>query len=271
MRVSRVLAFVVFACVCLPARAADPAHATSNVTVNLDALPVPMPRFKPSQDEMRPLAQSRPRPKPGIMAPIPDDAPAEPDAEATPVAQTASVSVPIPRAKPAEMIAAVSPTVAPAVPPPPPLQPAPPPSPPAVPVAIVSKPVTDETFPVEITGTPYDPDATRTPIDPTAGFAILSRVRFSRTGSTLSPQAHAALDGLAARLLSSRERVRLAAFSGKVGGDSSEARRLSLTRALAIRTYLVSKGVPIERVDVLAFGGPPEGVSDRVDVLVRGI
>lgn len=269
MRVSWVLAFVVFACVCLPARAADPARASSNVTVNLDALPVPMPRFKPSQDEMRPLAQSRPRPKPGIMAPIPDDAPAE--AEAIPVAQTVSVSVPTPRAKPVELIAAVSPAVAPVVPSPPPAQPAPPPPPPAVPVAIVSKPVTDETFPVEITGTPYDPDATRTPIDPTAGFAILSRVRFSRTGSTLSPQAHAALDSLAARLLSSRERVRLAAFSGKIGGDSSEARRLSLTRALAIRTYLVSKGVPIERVDVLAFGGPPEGVSDRVDVLVRGI
>lgn len=269
MRVSRVLAFVVFACVCLPARAADPARATSNVTVNLDALPVPMPRFKPSQDEMRPLAQSRPRPKPGIMAPIPDDASAEEEPVASAPALTASI--PVPRAKPAEMISA-APAAAPVgEPPPQTAQPAASPRAPEVPVAIVGKPVTDETFPVEITGTPYDPDATRAPVDPTAGFAILSRVRFSKTGSTLSPQAHAALDGLAARLLSSRERVRLAAFSGKVGGDSSEARRLSLTRALAIRTYLVSKGVPIERVDVLAFGGPPEGVSDRVDVLVRGI
>lgn len=270
MRVSRVLAFVAFACVCLPARAADPAPAASNVTVNFDALPVPMPRFKPSQDEMRPLAQSRPRPKPGIMAPIPDDAPAaEAGAEALPTA--ASAGVPMPRAKPAELIAAVSPAAAPVPPPPPVTQPAAQPAPADVPVAIVSKPVTDETFPVEITGTPYDPNATRTPVDPTAGFAILSRVRFSRTGSTLSPQAHSALDALAARLLSSRERVRLAAFSGKIGDDSSEARRLSLTRALAIRTYLVSKGVPVERVDVLAFGGPTQGVTDRVDVLVRGI
>ena len=52
---------------------------------------------------------------------------------------------------------------------------------------------------------------------------------------------------------------------------SSEARRLSLARALAIRSYLVSKGVPVNRVDVLAFGGATDGVSDRVDVLVRGI
>lgn len=202
------------------------------------------------------------------MAPIPDDAPAEADTEVLPTA--AAAGIPTPRAKPVELIAAVSPAVVPA-PPPPATQPAAPPAPPDVPVAIVSKPVTDETFPVEITGTPYDPNATRTPVDPTAGFAILSRVRFSRTGSTLSPQAHSALDALAARLLSSSERVRLAAFSGKIGGDSSEARRLSLTRALAIRTYLVSKGVPVERVDVLAFGGPTQGVTDRVDVLVRGI
>jgi outer membrane protein OmpA-like peptidoglycan-associated protein len=79
------------------------------------------------------------------------------------------------------------------------------------------------------------------------------------------------LDALAQRLLTSRERVRLAAFSGRKGDLSSEARRLSLARALAVRAYLVSKGVPVERVDVLAFGGPSEGISDRVDVLVRGI
>jgi outer membrane protein OmpA-like peptidoglycan-associated protein len=264
MRVSSVLAFVAVACCAAPVWAADPPPDASNVTVNLGALPIPMPRFKPSPEEMRPLAQARPRPKPGVMAPITDAAPANTDL-------AAASSVPLPRPKPGSEVAvaappAVAPVEAPATQV---VQTSA--QPPAAPVTIVGTPVTDETFPVEITGVAVDPNASRTPIDPTAGFSILSRVRFSKEGSSLSPQAHAALDALAARLLSSRERVKLAAFSGKIGRDSSQARRLSLTRALAIRTYLVSKGVPVERVDVLAFGGPTQGVTDRVDVLVRGI
>ena len=46
-------------------------------------------------------------------------------------------------------------------------------------------------------------------------------------------------------------------------------KRLSLERALAVRTYLVSKGVSVNRVDVLAFGGSTDGTPDRVDVLIR--
>jgi len=268
MRVSWVFAFVA-AWSAAPVWAADPPAAGSNVTVNFDALPVPMPRFKPTPEEMRPLAQARPRPKPGVMEPITDAAaPAEADVAA------ASSSIPMPRPKPgSEVAVAAAPPVAAAAEAPPAqaVQTSAPARPPVAPVTIVGTPVTDDTFPVEITGIAEDPNASRKVVDPTAGFSILSRVRFSKQGSTLSPQAHAALDALAARLLSSRERVKLAAFSGKIGGDSSQARRLSLTRALAIRTYLVSKGVPVERVDVLAFGGPTQGVTDRVDVLVRGI
>jgi outer membrane protein OmpA-like peptidoglycan-associated protein len=268
MRVSWVFAFVA-AWSAAPVWAADPPADASNVTVNLGALPVPMPRFKPTPEEMRPLAQARPRPKPGVMEPITDAAaPAAADI-------AGASSIPMPRPKPgSEVAVAATPPAAPPVEAPPAQAvqtSAPATPPPAAPVTIVGTPVTDDTFPVEITGIAEDPNASRKPVDPTAGFSILSRVRFSKQGSTLSPQAHAALDALAARLLSSRERVKLAAFSGKIGGDSSQARRLSLTRALAIRTYLVSKGVPVERVDVLAFGGPPQGVTDRVDVLVRGI
>ena len=100
---------------------------------------------------------------------------------------------------------------------------------------------------------------------------MLSRVRFSNGKTEIPAQAQATLDVLVQRLLTSRERVRLAGFSGKAGDYSSGARRLSLARALAIRTYLVSKGVAVDRVDVLAFGGASDGISDRVDVLVRGI
>ena len=72
------------------------------------------------------------------------------------------------------------------------------------------------------------------------------------------------------RLAESKERIRLAAFSGKTGDMSSQSRRLSLERARAVREYLVSKGVALDRVDVLPFGGAVDGITDRVDVLTRG-
>jgi outer membrane protein OmpA-like peptidoglycan-associated protein len=262
MRVSSVLAFVVVACAAVPVRAAELSADETNVNVNMGALPIPMPRPKPTDAEMRPLAQARPRPKPALDAIL---------QSASAVAMSPIPDAPMPRWKPtidgtAVEAAVASPLETPAAT----KAAAVPPAQPALPVALV-KPTTDETFPVEITGVPEDPNAALTPVDPTAGFAVLSRVRFPRGASDIPAQAHAALDDLAARLLASNYRVRLAGFSGKAGGDTSEARRLSLARALAIRTYLVGKGVPVERVDVLAFGGATKGTTDRVDVLVRGI
>ena len=228
----------------------------SGVVVNLEALPIALPRFKPSPDELRPMSQVRPRPKP---------TPEMLAAEA--VAQTAVIAVvPLPRAKPAIEVAE---SAAPPVPEAP--TPAAPPLRPAAPVTIVSAPTTDTSIGVEIRGVAQDPFASNKPINPIEGFAVLSRVRFSNGKTELPRQARNVLDPVVQRLLTSHERVRLAAFSGKAGDFSSDARRLSLARALAIRTYLVSKGVAVDRVDVLAFGGATDGISDRVDVLVRGI
>ncbi|MDD4617439.1 MAG: OmpA family protein, partial [Alphaproteobacteria bacterium] len=45
--------------------------------------------------------------------------------------------------------------------------------------------------------------------------------------------------------------------------------RLSLARALAIRSYLTSKGIPEGRIDVQAEGASaPTGYPDRVDIKV---
>jgi outer membrane protein OmpA-like peptidoglycan-associated protein len=267
MRVSSVLAFLVAVCAAAPVQAAD----TSNVTVNLEALPVPMPRWKPTIDELRPLAQARPRPKPTL-----EERATVVEADVVPGTAAPASAIPIPRQKPdiSGTAALAQPAALPsaAEPQTPPQAPAvkTPPRP-AAPVTIVTGPTTDETFPLEITGVAEDPLGPRKVVNPLEGFAVLSRVRFPKGQSEISAQAQGALDALAARLMTSRERVRLAAFSGKAGVDSSEARRLSLARALAIRKYLVSRGVPVERVDVLAFGGPSEGTTDRVDVLVRGI
>ena len=238
---------VVFALLaCGVARAQDtaPAPAESGVTVNLDALPIATPRPKPS--DVRPLSLARPKPKPEI--------------EPGRVEGTLALN---------QGAAAVVAPVAPAAPLPAPAAPvATPPAQPQVPMTIVSSDT--KAFPVEITGVARDPFAGTKTVNPLDGFAVMSRVRFLTGKTEITEQAQALLDELATRLMQSTVRVRLAAFSGHAGDLSSEARRLSLTRALAIRNYLSAKGVTPDRVDVLAFGGATDGVTDRVDVLVRG-
>jgi outer membrane protein OmpA-like peptidoglycan-associated protein len=62
-------------------------------------------------------------------------------------------------------------------------------------------------------------------------------------------------------------RITLTAYADTKGSTPREARRLSLTRALAIRDYLASKGVASARIDVRALGANvPSGDPDRVDV-----
>jgi outer membrane protein OmpA-like peptidoglycan-associated protein len=65
-------------------------------------------------------------------------------------------------------------------------------------------------------------------------------------------------------------RVQIQAYGGAKGDKGSDARRLSLKRALAIRQILIDDGVPSERIDVRAMGGVDDsGPTDRVDVYVK--
>jgi hypothetical protein len=64
-------------------------------------------------------------------------------------------------------------------------------------------------------------------------------------------------------------RVQLRAFAEGTEESASQARRLSLVRALAVRSYLMEKGVRSTRVDVRALGAKAEdGPADRVDVVL---
>jgi outer membrane protein OmpA-like peptidoglycan-associated protein len=79
----------------------------------------------------------------------------------------------------------------------------------------------------------------------------------------LAGNLNAALDAGAAR-------VQLEAYGGAPGDKSSDARRLSLKRALAVRQLLIDDGVPSARIDVRAMGGiDDKGPVDRVDVFIR--
>ena len=58
---------------------------------------------------------------------------------------------------------------------------------------------------------------------------------------------------------------------GYAGGetDASQARRISLSRALAARSYLVEQGVQIKQVDVRPLGNKTDPAApDRVDLVV---
>ncbi|HEX4634536.1 MAG TPA: OmpA family protein, partial [Rhizomicrobium sp.] len=75
---------------------------------------------------------------------------------------------------------------------------------------------------------------------------------------------------LNASMTSPGARVELQAFGGTKGDKGSDARRLSLKRALAIRQVLIEDGVSADRIDVHAMGGVDDtGPADRVDVYVR--
>lgn len=62
-------------------------------------------------------------------------------------------------------------------------------------------------------------------------------------------------------------RIQLQAYAQGDGANASKARRLSLSRALQVRSYLIDQGVRSTRIDVRALGSNvPSGPADRVDI-----
>jgi hypothetical protein len=76
--------------------------------------------------------------------------------------------------------------------------------------------------------------------------------------------------GLNSAVSSGAGRIQLYAYGGRRDDKSSDARRLSLKRALIIRQLLIDEGVPSESIDTHAMGGATDGALDRVDVYVQG-
>ena len=112
-------------------------------------------------------------------------------------------------------------------------------------------------------------------IEPSApGLTKRSVILFASGASDPAQSALGAIKYLAgdlnAAMTGAGARVQLIAYGGDKGDKGSDARRLSLKRALAIRQELIDDGVPSERIDVRAMGGADDGgPSDRVDVYVK--
>ena len=64
-------------------------------------------------------------------------------------------------------------------------------------------------------------------------------------------------------------RLQLLAYASADQTSPSKARRLSLSRALSVRSYLIAKGIRSTRIDVRALGDQvPSGEPNRVDLKV---
>jgi outer membrane protein OmpA-like peptidoglycan-associated protein len=107
------------------------------------------------------------------------------------------------------------------------------------------------------------------------GLAMQGQILFAHDADTPSDDSLDSIRVLAGRLNGSlgkaQARIELMAFGGTKGDKGSDARRLSLKRALAIRQLLIDSGVSSARIDVHAQGGVDDsGPTDRVDVYIRG-
>jgi outer membrane protein OmpA-like peptidoglycan-associated protein len=107
-----------------------------------------------------------------------------------------------------------------------------------------------------------------------AGLVKQSQIVFAPGAPDPSPDAIDAIKTLAtpinAALAGGANRVQVTAYGGTKGDKSSDARRLSLKRALVIRQLLIDGGVPSERIDVRAMGGSSDDETpDRVDIFTK--
>ncbi|QQR69303.1 MAG: OmpA family protein [Alphaproteobacteria bacterium] len=68
-------------------------------------------------------------------------------------------------------------------------------------------------------------------------------------------------------------RLTITAYSSPVGGTTQGARRLALSRGLAVRAFLLKSGISSERMDIRALGTPVDNSdkdADRVEVTTSG-
>ena len=239
-----------------PARTATPSAPAPAPTASL-APPPAAPR----------VSQAAPPPALAEPPPIPRSA-----AAALPTPSAPPPIPPIPAERPAPRVA-----VAPSAPPPPPAldSPAPPrpPAPPAAPVARAPAPAAPPpaapapAAPVVAAAAPA-----AAPPQVAAAAGVLSRVLFSAGSADISDTSRRELSQLADRLgRDSDSRIQLLAYADGTPESESQARRLSLSRALAVRSFLIDQGIRSTRVNVQALGiKATGGPADRVDALAVG-
>ncbi len=148
-----------------------------------------------------------------------------------------------------------------------------------VPVPQPPKPLPGEPEPVEFLVAPPSPpeEAPDAAAAKEAGQTVASapppfeslRVVFGEESADIDTTAETGLIEVAGFLNQHEtQRVVLHAHAARSGRGNSHDRRLSLSRALAVRAFLVDKGVPASRIALRPLGSEfKDGPPDRVDIL----
>lgn len=95
-------------------------------------------------------------------------------------------------------------------------------------------------------------------------------IAFDAGSGSLPKPPPAALDSLISQMTADKAlRIVIYAYAKGSSGSASKARRLSFSRALAVRRYLVGKGVRGTRAEIRALGNKTEDEpADRVDLVL---
>lgn len=106
-----------------------------------------------------------------------------------------------------------------------------------------------------------------------AAIAGGQRITFGETGSDLNPATEAAIRATVhSAPPGPNTTFTISAFAAGTPEDASTSRRLSLSRALAVRSVLIAEGIPSVRIYVKALGTTTpafaDGPADRVDIVV---
>ena len=103
-----------------------------------------------------------------------------------------------------------------------------------------------------------------------SGSKLTRTVSFGKDKTDLTDDAKSDLTDVADKVKQSQGSVRIVAYAGGTPEQSSVAKRISLSRALQIRAFLITKGVNQLNINVQALGREvPSGDSERADVFVK--
>jgi outer membrane protein OmpA-like peptidoglycan-associated protein len=241
-------------CVALTALFGMAVPALAQVTVDLHALDA-LPGAKPAGKEH---AVQHPTPKPAqrrvASKPTPPPEPTTETPAATPSVATAS---------PAPTTAPATATPATVTPPPATLPTAPPPT-------VALAPVTPP--PQVAQAAPPPPPITDSAASEATNTGSGLRVTFGAGDANLSPASAAAIKTVVQSAPGGGSTsFNVVAYAAGAPEDPSTARRLSLSRALAVRSALIADGVDSSRIYVRALGAAGGAEApDRVDLAVMG-
>ncbi|WP_404426240.1 OmpA family protein [Thalassospira australica] len=246
------------------AKPAAPAAAPAAMAQNTGSAPIPLSKPTPAA-EVAQTPEAKPEP-----APEQEPAPEAPEAETRPAPIEPPKAPPLPTEETEQ------------APPPPAPEPEPVvpdesniPEPPSPSPDTTTSP--EEMLEQRSATEPSSPPAAETaaispaPNDPVASAPASEgeySLAFGSGSFELSNAARSQLDSIVSSMGSDDAmRIQLQAYAEGDSNNASKARRLSLSRALQVRSYLIDQGVRSTRIDVRALGANvPSGPADRVDI-----